>query len=411
MTYSMKLTGLVLTLALVALPGCGLQSLIVPLIDRGLDELFNDDQEGDLIPDDTAIGEAVDLEIALGGRVCCDPADGANQRVTIVTIRHTGTNDSDPITFEFVPETETKLSASPASGTLAPGEVATVNIFASDCDFFVQEFLMRTFFTGDQGVPDRSTTATVIVRNVCAAEEPVVDAFLALLDDPTVQATLADRIALVEYGEPVKHGDVSVPDRIPDIPLSQIDFYGSLDVNLDVTAIEDAFIGSSPAFPLGSGSDISVYAADTQVGMTPGDYRVIFFGLDGTFGQIDSSRHWRFAVAVDSDGQAGNNFVPDAQFANDPLQGTDRWYLLDYVPGEGWSVRLIDATGTEQGSALRVIQLANALVFVIPKSEIPGPGAGYRVVSFTHTGDGGMGANHDWSGDHHPTPDLAALAD
>jgi len=270
---------------------------------------------------------------------------------------------------------------------------------------------MRTDFTGDQVVPDRSTTTVLTVRNVCDDEEPSVDAFLKLFSDPAIRDRIATSMTLVEFGEPVRHGDVSVPDRIPDIPLSQIGYYGSLEVNLDATALEDAFTGGSAAFPLGTHSNGSVYDADTPATMEAGDYRIIFFGLDGSFDLIDGSRTWRFAVAADSDGQTGNNFVPAVQFANDPFKGTDRWYILDFVPGNGWNVRLIDASGAELASAVRVLQVANGLLFVIPKSELPGPGAGYRVISFTHTGDGGLGADHDWSGDHHSTPDLVSLPD
>ena len=119
-------------------------------------------------------------------------------------------------------------------------------------------------------------------------------------------------------------------------------------------------------------------------------------------------------MAIDSDGESANNFVRTAQNANDPAAGTDRWYILDFVPGSGWSLKLLngsEVTPTELPSAARVIQDRDALLFVIPKSEIPGPGAGFRVIAFTHTGDFGIGGSQDWSGDHHPLPNLAPLAD
>jgi len=411
MFHTHRLLALALVGLLATLPACGAAALLAPLIEAGIDEIFKDDQKGDQVPDDTPIGEAVDLEIALGGRVACDPADGVNQRVTIVTIRHTGAAGSSPITYTFLPETDTKLTADPSTGTLAPGEVENLEIYADDCDFFVQEFRVRTYFTGEQGVPGKSTTTLLTVRNVIDDEEPMVAAFLSLLADSDIQEQLSESLALVPYGEPVKHGSEGVPDRIPDIPLSQIGYYGSLEVNLDATELEEAFTGAGADFPVGAHADGTVYEAETTAAMTPGDYRFIFFGLDGSFNLIDSSRYWRFAVVADSDGQAANNLVPAGQFPNDPFRGTDRWYILDYVPGNGWDVRLIDATGTELASAVRVIQVADALLFVIPKSEIPGPGAGYRVVSFTHTGDEGQGADHDWSGDHHPASDLSSLPD
>ena len=106
-----RLHGLVLLLAFAMLPGCGAAGLLAPLIDKAFDEIFDNDGPGDKVKDDTEIGQAVGLEISLGGLVCCDPADGVNQKVATITIQHTGPNGSDPVTFNFIPETATNLSA------------------------------------------------------------------------------------------------------------------------------------------------------------------------------------------------------------------------------------------------------------------------------------------------------------
>ena len=107
----------------------------------------------------------------------------------------------------------------------------------------------------------------------------------------------------------------------------------------------------------------------------------------------------------------GNNFDPPAQTANDPLADTDSWYFLDRNPGQGYNLRRLDLNQNELASAARVILFENAMVFVIPRSEVPGPGAGFRIFTFTHTGDFGLSASRDWSGDHHPLPSLASVPD
>ena len=128
------------------------------------------------------------------------------------------------------------------------------------------------------------------------------------------------------------------------------------------------------------------------------------------FERTDQSRIWRFAVVVDSDGLSGNNYVPPLTELNDPVKGTDSFYSLVYLPGDGWSFHLYLADGSEAMTAARVVLDGNALVFVIPNSEVPGPGAGFRVTTFTHKGDFGVGG--DWSGDFHPKPpELEAIPD
>jgi hypothetical protein len=405
-----RLKSLALALGLVLLPGCGAAALLTPFIEKAIDKIF-DDQSGDLVKDTTEIGLAVELEIALGGRYCCDPANGVNQRVTTLTVSHAGPNGSDPITFDFIPESGSRLTANPATGTLARGEVQTVEVFSSDCDFAFEEFRMRTYFRGDEGVPGRSTTTLLIVTNLCDDATPALLTTKLIAGSAPVIADYVDALNLLELGEAVKHGDVSIADKIPDIPLSQISYYGMLRLSLDATAIDELFTGASALFPVGEGANGSVFEGDTTAAMNAGEYLVGIVAVDGVFDLIDTTREWRFGLLFDSDGDAANNFVPSAQKANDPSAGTDRWYFLDFAPGSGWNMRLIGADGVERATAARVIQFENVLVYVVPASEVPGPSAGYRAVTFTHTGDFGLGADRDWAGDHHPIPNLAPVPD
>jgi len=384
------------------LPGCGAASLLSPLIDDALDDIFGDDQTGDQIEDDTEIGQAATLEIAMSGRYCCDPANGADQRVTVLTIGHDGPAGSDPIDYEFVPESGSKLFAVPAGGRLSRGEVATVEVFASDCDFEFQDFRLRTFFVGDAGEAGRSTTALLTVTNICSDLTPALIAAELL---GVVRDDYIDAVTLEEFGEPVKHGDVSVPAKIPAEPLSEISYHAMARVSLDAMDLEDLFTGSGALYPVGDG----VYEADSPAVPVAGDYLVGIVAVDGLFALMNTTREWRFGLCFDSDGDPANDYDPPAQTADDPARGTDRWYFLDFSPGGGWSLRLIGSDGVERTSAARVIRVANALLFVVPASEVPGPGAGYRALTFTHTGDFGLGPDHDWAGDHHPLSGLAAV--
>jgi hypothetical protein len=406
-----RLSALALALGLVLLPGCGAATLLAPLIEKAIDDIFDNGQAGDLIKDTTEIGRATELEIAFGGRYCCDPANGVDQRVTVVTIRHTGPSGSDPISYQFVPEAGSRLSAIPATGTLSRGEVQLIEIFASDCGFEFDDFRMRVFFEGDEGVPGRSTTTLITVNNVCSDTTPAVVTTGLLSGGTLGRSAYADALTLVEYGEAVQHGDVRVPDKVPSIALSEISYYGMVRLALDASALDDLFTGASASFPVGDGANGRILEGETTAPMAAGDYLVGVVALDGLFELIDTSREWRFGLCFDSDGNPANDYAPPSVTANDPTRGTDRWYFVDFAPGDGWSLRLIDSDGNEQATAARTIQFGNLLAFVIPAGEIPGPGAGYRAFTFTHTGDFGLGVARDWSGDHHPVSGLAAVPD
>jgi len=400
-----------LCLGLVVIPACGLQSLIVPLITDVIDKAINGrDKPGDVLPDDTAIGKAVDLEVDMGGRVCCDPANGVDQIVTIVTVRHTGDPGSDDVEVKFVPETGTILSAQPVGGVIARGEELDIEIRASDCDFDTADFRIRTFFVGQEGKNDLSVTTLLRVTNICSVERPVVAALELLTPSGAVQPDFINAVGLEELGEAVEHGNVTVLDKVPNRPLTEISTWGRISVSYSATDLQNLFTLGAAEFPKGNGSNGWTYISDVPDTMAAGDYELVFVAFNGLFDNTDLSRIWRFAVVVDSDGLSANNYVPPLTDLNSPVKGTDSWYSLVYLPGDGWSFHLYLADGSEAITSARVVLSGNALVFVIPRSEVPGPGAGFRITTFTHTGDFGIGG--DWSGDVHPKPSaLAAIPD
>lgn len=398
---------LALVLGVTILPACGLQSLIVPLITGAIDDLINGGgQVGDILPDDTKIGRAADLEISQGGRVCSDPLDGPDQLVAIVTVRHEGDPGSDDIEVKFVPEAATKLSAQPVGGVIARGEELDIEIYASDSDFNVEGFRVRTFFVGSEGKKNLSITSLLAITNICSEKRPTVAALQLLTPDRAIEDEFIDAVLIEELGLPVVHGNVAVLDKVPNQPLSEVSTWGRISTSYSGTDLTNIFGGVSPDFPLGNGGNGWTYEAGIPDTMAAGDYELVFVAFNGLFDLTDTSRIWRFAVVVDSDGQSGNNYVPPLAELNDPVKGTDKWYSLVFAPGSGWSFHLFLPGGGEAMTAARVVLDGNALVFIIPRSEVSGPGAGFRIATFTHTGDFGVAG--DWSGDHHPKPPVLA---
>jgi hypothetical protein len=396
-----------LCMGLVILPACGIQSLLVPLITDAIDKAINGGgQSGDVIPDDTAIGRAVDLEILMAGRVCCDPANGPDQVVTVVTVRHTGDSGSSDVEVKFVPEADSILSAQPVVGVISRGEEIDIEVYASDCNFDVQEFRVRTYFVGQEGKTNLSVTTLLRVTNICSPDRPVVAALERLTPDGPIDTDFINAVTIEELGEAVEHGNVAILDKVPNQPLSEISTWGRISANYSSSELSDMFTGGSPDFPLGNGANGWAYQGGISNSMSAGDYELVFVSFNGVFALTDTSRIWRFAVVADSDGQSDNNYVPPLAELNDPVKGTDSWYSLVHLPGNGWSFHLYLADGSEVATSARVVLDGNALVFVIPKSEVNGPGAGFRITTFTHKGD--FGANGDWSGDFHPKPPVLA---
>ena len=94
------------------------------------------------------------------------------------------------------------------------GYPQTVEVFASDCDFEFEDFLVRTYFLGDEGVPGRSTTTLLTVSNLCSDGTPALTTAQLLAVGSPILDEYVNALDIVEFDEAVKHGDVGVPDKI-----------------------------------------------------------------------------------------------------------------------------------------------------------------------------------------------------
>ena len=119
-----------------------------------------------------------------------------------------------------------------------------------------------------------------------------------------------------------------------------------------------------------------------------------------------------YALVLDSNGDASDDYVPDPAFPFDYFRGTDRWYELrwDHTTSE-WSlvVTQLDGSGarTSVQSTARVVVEGPRITFFVSRSELPAVVAGYRVSAFRHDGAFGV-ATRGWR--HVADAGAAALA-
>jgi hypothetical protein len=140
-----------------------------------------------------------------------------------------------------------------------------------------------------------------------------------------------------------------------------------------------------------------------------------FFAFDMLLGaavpHADPTNRYVYSFVLDADGDTSNNYKAPANYPKDFYDNTDRWYEAKYDPNTGWTLTAKDAHGaqpTSVATAARMVIKDNALMLIVPKSEISAPNPKWRATSFRHKGDYGLQSN-DWSGD--VVPPVGELAD
>ncbi len=92
----------------------------------------------------------------------------------------------------------------------------------------------------------------------------------------------------------------------------------------------------------------------------------------------------QLTVALDADGQAGDNWKAPIGQPADPLQGTDREYQATDDPATGtWSLavkQLAGSTWSDASSSARVVVDGPSVVFLVPASEASAPLPGWRII-------------------------------
>lgn len=157
--------------------------------------------------------------------------------------------------------------------------------------------------------------------------------------------------------------------------------------------------------PCGRDGDI-VVACASGASFPAGDFFLASNIFEGDIPLDDPTWLYTYAFVFDQDGDPTNNWVPLPQFPNDFFQDTDRWYQLQYTPGMGWwlEVQVADEAGniTPVASDARVVIDGNTVTAYIPAAEFSDPCPDYRMTSFGHTGDFGLGDPRVWTADVEP---------
>jgi hypothetical protein len=333
-----------------------------------------------------------------------------------ITLRHNG--QVGDIEFDLK-DPSGILQATPASGVLSPGQqiIITVAILAL-INYKTEELLMTCRYAG-------ALSTEVLVVAFAFALMPPGMYVMSLLSasDPAIPNLFELALLLGLVDAIVRHiGTNRKADHAPILRFTEIILMGMLTLPLTFLQLQSNFWRSKTEpesnvavnFPPGQGAIGYTLHPDMEVDMVPGDFHVFhsWMRLGGVIPIKDpepKNRH-TYAFVLDSDGSVTNNWKARPTYPNHFWQGTDRWYEIRYnqkdTPG-AWSFRVwqVDATGkaSQVASAARAIIVEDAIVLVVPKSEIPGPSATWRTTTFVHqTDDLGGISPFLWSGDVEP---------
>ena len=234
----------------------------------------------------------------------------------------------------------------------------------------------------------------------------------AINDDPLL---LAAAIIVEVFDLPIKHSASNVPESLDDTPATGIRAYGidggalireTIDQIFETTSSSDP---TSLLLPCGVGDVGYTICPDSDLAMPAGDYVLAYQLLEGPLPLESDEDYYIHSFVFDGDCQAGNDYEPSPAYPNDFFQETDTWYMVNVggtdAPTLSRTVVQDDNSLTSTTTQARVVIRDDTMVAVIPADEFSCAEPSFRVTAFRHTGDWGMGADHDWSGDTEPPVD------
>lgn len=204
-------------------------------------------------------------------------------------------------------------------------------------------------------------------------------------------------------GEIAGPGDAGIRvERDPEGGLSW-SIVGTEGRQLDATDIVEffAFVANYPqvaldrlanrsSYPCGAVTDD--YRVTCPVGaalLTEGDYFVIGAKLAGPV--AEGAATFTYGLAFDDDGDDTDNYQFAPPFNADFFRNSEYWYQL-HVDAEGertmWADGVRDGVlGYPRFSSAMAIEFGDTLIWIVPRSEIPGDRPTFRVTAFHNNGD------------------------
>jgi hypothetical protein len=136
----------------------------------------------------------------------------------------------------------------------------------------------------------------------------------------------------------------------------------------------------------------------------PDDVFVAGLWLDGELDEVPQ-HYYQYGFVFDQDGDPSNNYQAADPYPYDFFDDTDLWIQLMGVPGQPWTLEVIDARDgglvSLQTDAAVVID-GDMLLAILPL-DLVGQASDMRVTAFRHEGD--YGVSMPWSGDVMPPID------
>lgn len=116
-------------------------------------------------------------------------------------------------------------------------------------------------------------------------------------------------------------------------------------------------------------------------------WHVVYSVFDAPIPWGDPDHSYTYAAVFDGDGIPDNNFQWNAPYDWDYWQGTDQWYIVDWMNyNQEWNLYLMGPNGEPFDSNARVVIYDDAVFWIIPSDEFAVPQPGARVSSFASTG-------------------------
>ncbi len=357
---------------------------------------------------DQPAAQAISTSVSpTGGRFCCDPFKPFPQKVGTMEFHNTNTKaDADPIYFYL----NLGDAASPFVGasdhvfSLKNGERKTVDIFATSCGFESTTVPVEWGYT----ILQPNITQTLTVNNACPSQSDLLIALRILCEPQLIDPLFYPTFVVAAVAVLVQHTSIRIPAILITLMYTEIFGHGGFRVFLDALKLAAVFslVNDNVAFPPGQGPNGYTLYPNLPTQMAEGEYLVVYQALLEDIPLNDTVQHFQYGFVFDADNDESNNYQPsNPEFANDFFKNTDRWYVAGYDPTNGWKLTVQSARDgniQEVPSSARIIIAGDSMILVAPASEFDVPTPKYRVTSFTHKGDWGLQAPHDWSGD--PTP-------
>lgn len=150
--------------------------------------------------------------------------------------------------------------------------------------------------------------------------------------------------------------------------------------------------------PCGPGAGFDIFCTGQTLAID-GPVAIVWGRVAAPIDPNEKTFSYQYGFVFDTDGDAGNDYVPGPQYPADFFAGTDQWFYTVHNAGEGWYTWASSAAAgfANVPSSERIIVAGDLVALVVNEDEVHPDTASYRITAFRHLGD--YGQTQPWSGD------------